>query len=211
MIHGFDLSTKEFIILEHTHRDNLNYGRNQISFEALKEAYLGGLKNFELAGATYLEIENARESKLYGLSEEKRIQFFKETLSTNISDMHEELFKGLKQLKVFIEIYSIIITNESRLQENAPKYVETLNHIINGKTVEKYRIEQIFGIHESCYLIINEILELWKEVRMYLVKYLYSDRYDADALKQSLMLLDRIFQKEEEFIHFFLKNQGIKK
>jgi bacitracin synthase 3 len=204
LIYGFDLSTKEFTILEHTHRDNLNYGTKHISFEALQEAYLEGFRNFNLTGATYLEIENVRESDSFRLTEEEVLQLHRETLIKNISGMCDELHKGLDRLKQFTDIYTKTIANENRLQEKVDIYVETLNHIVNSKEVEKYRIELVFGIHTSYYQQINEILELWKEVRMCLVKYLYSGTYDANAMKQSLVPLNRIKEKEKEFIALFL-------
>ncbi|WP_077852242.1 non-ribosomal peptide synthetase [Clostridium felsineum] len=204
LVYGFNLNTKKFNVIEHSHKDNLTYSKATMSFEDLQNSYLGYIKNFSKKEPTYFEIVNVKENKYNMIAKDELDKLQKKTLIKNILLKKEDLYKGLNELQKFVQMYSDVIINEKTIKEKVESYVEGINHIINAKYVEKYRIEHVLGKNTTYYKKIIEIIELWENVRIYLGRYMYSGKFIAENFKLSVEKMYKIIEKEKEFIEMFV-------
>ncbi|MCR3761929.1 non-ribosomal peptide synthetase, partial [Clostridium felsineum] len=204
LVYGFNLNTKKFNVIEHSHKDNLTYSKATMSFEDLKNSYLGYIKNFSKKEPTYFEIVNVKENKSNMIAKDELDKLQKKTLIKNILLKKEDLYKGLNELQKFVQMYSDVIISEKTIKEKVESYVEGINHIINAKYVEKYRIEHVLGKNTTYYKKIIEIIELWENVRIYLGRYMYSGKFIAENFKLSVEKMYKIIEKEKEFIEMFV-------
>ena len=114
---------------------------------------------------------------------------------------HESILnEGLCLLNDFINNYSKILLDQEELKNKMNDYISYFNYIISSKQVEKYRIEYLFGKRSKLLSSINEILESWSRVRVYLGRYLYSGIYKRDDIIKSTTELSKLYIEEGHFV-----------
>ncbi len=198
LVYGYDTDQRVFHVIEHRHRDNLTYEKRTLSFDDLEKSYEGYIRNFYIDSdsMSYIEIycdDTKNKSDLNIVADMKR---YRHILFENTDNQKKLIFERLKIFEKFIREYEEISSDETSLHENALKLLNNFNDIINSKNVEKYKIENLFGIESDYSKLIEEICGNWTYVRNALAKYLYSSVFKKEVFETSIKKLYAVYEIE---------------
>lgn len=205
LIYGYDEKKKVFNIIEHMHKDNLYYEKMTIGFNELLKCVKGYQDNFssnsnDVKGYYGLVIKSHNVT----LEEESNYKRYIENLIDNINNNVELINNSLKNLAGIIEYFKSIFLDEDMLNKNISSVLEFLNDSINARTIEKFKMERVFG---SNYLTTNDldlIIEKWKHIRGVIAKYMYSHNYRKENMEVLKDYLDSVYKFEESYKNLIL-------
>ena len=208
LVYGYDAVHQEFSIIEQAHHEQLSYGKRKVSFKELAAAYNGYVEHFSEQHTdepTYYEFylnaesEAERKSSLYRTRQ--YMDFFLESYVQNRAAVE----KSLEQLMLFINDFEAIALHPEALARKAPEYLDSLNDVINGKRVERFKARRLFGEGWKGEQIISDIIKNWEVVRTVVAKYHFSSIYNQQAVTETIRRLKIVEQLEAEYTKELIK------
>ncbi|NFF81608.1 hypothetical protein FC764_10220 [Clostridium botulinum] len=199
-VYGYDKEIEMFDIIEHQHKDNLDYKKRKISFNELADSNLGYFRNFhdkikrEPFFSFYLDEEH--NENYIRMNEDE----LKDKFKSNMILRKKEILEGILKLESFGEMLKEIVEDEDKLKEYAEDIVNITNNIINCKRVEMYKVENIFPDKYEMSNLINIIIDNWSKIRKIIGKYLFSEIYKSTNLKKIHELVDDIIDLEQIYV-----------
>jgi len=202
LVYGYDINQQVFHVIEHMHRDNLTYEKRILSFEDMRNSYEGYMKNFYVKNDTmsYIEIYCDEFNNKCTLDIDTDTEKYKHILAKNTAIEKKLIYKRLESFKIFTEKYKQISIDENLLRENSSMLLKNFNDVINAKNVQKYELQQLFGIESEYFKLVNEICENWTYVRNVLARYQYTSVYKKEAFESSIKKLSDIYEIEQRYI-----------
>ncbi len=204
LIYGYDKKNKNFNIIEHTHRDNLNYRKQIVSFDELISGYEGFIKSYnELP--TYYEfyLNKKQDDSVVELEDRQKLK----TFLSNIEYQEDKYIDQLKLILTFAERFKLLINNGIQLQQNFEFILNGLNDIINAKQVEYYKITKLFDSEAEVINILQNILVKWQIIRSVIVKCIYTSQYNEKAFESVINNLEVVYELELQYCNIILKYQ----
>jgi hypothetical protein len=205
LIYGYDMSRRLFNIIEHRHRNNLTYEKRTLSFEDVSNSYYGFINNFGLdqVAETYMEFYDIR------IGEECQTDStaggcYYSTFTSNNHEKKDHIYKGLEDLKHFLEGFEQTAGNEALLKINIEGLLKGVNDIINAKNVEKYKIRHLPNLDSECTVLLEKIIDDWDTVRGILARYFYSSEYIIESLELSVEKIKNIYKLENIYLNSIL-------
>lgn len=211
LIYGYNDMNKVCNVIEHANNENLYYSKYDMSYNDIRLSYNGYLENFcndsyEIAFFCFSEsvgiIDNISSS-----IDIKRD--YSKVINKNISLINN----SLDGLALFLARLKSAISDELILGANASNLVDCLNNIINSKYIEQYRMQyfsRYINNMGSLISIIDKNIVLWKLIRAFIVKYLYSSIYNKISSETIIQKVEEVFSLEviykEEIIKCFEVN-----
>ncbi|MDT2237009.1 hypothetical protein P7H17_02265 [Paenibacillus larvae] len=106
---------------------------------------------------------------------------------------------------LFIDDFEAIALHPEALERKAPEYLESLNDVINGKRVERFKVRSLFGDEWKGDQLISDIIKNWEMVRTVVAKYHFSSIYNQQAVAEAISRLKVIEQLETEYAKELIK------
>lgn|GEM_PF-3188897 len=197
LVYGCDEKNENFYIIEHSHKDALNYKERVISKEYLVNSYKGYLDNLitEEDMYTFVQLYDNEDLYIYDLELDKK------TLIHNYDKYKHSIQSGLISLDKFREVYfNNYIINNKRFNQYAYNTISGLNKIIDFKKAEKYRIERMFKQKEEVISRIEEVMNVWIEIRNDLIKFTKGMPLSEEKVKEQCKGMQLIYVKELEIL-----------
>lgn len=174
----------DYIVLEQSHKDALNYKELLIDSEILREAYLGYQKN----------LKNE-------LDEYTLITFLKQTTANRYQEDHEQRLSEWykKNQQVLLDGIANLTNLDYQLADNVDTLEQQLqyeNEILDLKRSERYRAQEM-GLANLDY---DRIIQNWEEIRNDTIRYKKGLKEKVDLLKKHRMLLDEIYSLEKDIL-----------
>jgi len=213
LVYGFNEAKKKFYIIEHTHRDNLTYTRQEVSFNELTDSYYGYVKNFRNkndTSPTYYEFSMINGDESCGQGSEDMMQDYRSKYVSNMLSKNNLLSEGLESIKIFKRKFLKVISDEELLKKNAEHILSGVNDIINAKNVEKYKIRELFKENESLMQNIDGIIGKWTDIRVVLGKYIYTSMYKKEKFILAADKLEQIYNLEKDYLECFGRIKNLK-
>lgn len=205
LIYGYDEVQKTFNIIEHSYRDSLSYKKQVISFEDIYNMTKGYMENFysNIKQPVFYAFSENKSSVAYDKSNNRYYQIFKNNTLNNQNLIADRL----ECLKAFILDYDRIILDKNEFFKTGDKLIESFNMVINSKLSDKYKLETMANknLVNVCEAL-NEITEMWSEVRRVTAKIFYSEIYNYDKLQRVSQELRSIYQKEKDYIELLISS-----
>lgn len=192
LVNGYNLDKRVIYALEHKQWENLNYEQSSIPFDTFKLCYEKGIENYDNPFTFFVIVEES------SISVDKKI--LQNILLNNVKKYEDVLNEGINSLRDFILDYSNTVKNKELLNKRMSAYINALNSIINSKQAERYRIKYFFGETSSLWSCINNIIKSYIKVRVYLVRYSFSNVYREDDLNKSILELEKILDQESCYL-----------
>lgn len=200
LVYGYDDVNKFLNIIEHKQAETLTYQESAISYNDAVQSYLGYFLNFntDIDYASYFEFyTDDNWDKIYN---EKNI--FENSICiyyNNLLKYESTIYKGVEELNCFIDLFSEIALNETMLSKNAEGLVNSFNKIILDKQVEKYKLCYIEKINQDLICILDQIINLWINIRKYIAKFLYSSIYKEETIRKTISNINQIVSLEKQY------------
>ncbi|CDZ24038.1 hypothetical protein CCDG5_0919 [[Clostridium] cellulosi] len=205
LIYGYDEAEKTFNIIEHSFRDSLLYKKQVISFEDIYNMTRGYMEYFysnEKQPVLYA-FSKSKSSTAYDNSSNRYFQIYKNNILNNQNLMADRL----ECLKDFIFYFDRIISDKNEFFKNGNKLIESFNSVINAKNADKYKFEKMANKNlANVYESLNEITEMWSDIRRVTAKIFYSEIYNYDKLYSVSQKLRSIYKKEREYIKLLVSS-----
>jgi hypothetical protein len=199
LVFGFDEIRQIFFVVEHKERDNLNYEKREMSYKDIANCFYGFLSNIqeeeETLPAYYEFMLNQENDRLRQDSEKMDTTLL---FVTNMVTNRDWFINSQHELRAFIEFFRLMVEDEMKVRTNAEGLMSNLNHVINAKKVEKYRLNLLFTNQKDLLDIMDEIIVNWNKVRLVVGKFYFSDVFKREAFTNLIECLERIEQLEAE-------------
>lgn len=203
LIYGVDPSNEVCFIVEHRHKDNLSYEKQTVTFAELKDAYQGFLKNYQTENQLPSYYEFFTTEKLVETDETDQLVT---TYRINNQKLHNAIVKGLNELENFCLDYRKLYQNEADLKKHLSQIINGINGIINAKQVQRYTYINIFEPASEMIMILDQILNNWKDLRIALARFMYSSVYSLEEMTASFAKVEAIIKLEKELIEALKKH-----
>ncbi|MEV2395949.1 amino acid adenylation domain-containing protein [Paenibacillus larvae] len=208
LVYGYDTALLEFTIIEQAHNDQLSYGKRTVSFEEIASAYNGYVEQFSEQHPdepTYYEFYLDTGCGDGHEDFHDRSKHYTDFLLDSYVQNKGSVEKSLEQLMLFIDDFEAIALHPEALERKAPEYLESLNDVINGKRVERFKVRSLFGDEWKGDQLISDIIKNWEMVRTVVAKYHFSSIYNQQAVAEAISRLKVIEQLETEYAKELIK------
>jgi len=191
---SYDEKEKVFMVIEHNSWENLTYELRHIAEKELACSLDGFLSHFGQYTSipTIYEISNMGDDTIIQTNQNYGYEWHYNFLSCK-----DEIYKGVRSLRSFVEDASNTLGDQSLSQWKEEKLLNDLSGIINGKLMEEY---QLAYFHKD-YLSILEphnTVKKWKLIRSLILKNKYAQP-KTNNLSKAQTLLGNIICGEENF------------
>lgn len=203
LIYGYDNIKQIFNIIEQKYVDSLTYNKIELKYNDLINAYKGflNLSAKNLKRDSYREYGLNQNDDLINNDSNEYINIFRQNIYNNCEDIN----KGLQSLENFLLDFEAIFMDEMALRKNANNLISGLNIIINGKKVEKYKLEKLFSKEHALSNLVLEIENNWNSIRYTLVKYMFSSLYNQQNFEKLKSKLITIKETENSYYDLICK------
>ncbi|MDT0125300.1 BtrH N-terminal domain-containing protein [Paenibacillus sp. RRE4] len=195
LVYGFDDNEQTFQVIEHKHKENLSYEKQSLSYHDLQEAYRGYLQYFISEGhLTFYEIHELDGQELISgeFGKIEAVKHLSDLYSSQVGDVDK---RGLAQLQKFEDTVKHLQEEQYSSATYYSKVVAGLNKIINCKKVEKIRMAKLID-DPSILGTMEEIVNLWVQVRAVVAKTLYTNRMGSHIWPGILEKLSKLVSLE---------------
>lgn len=192
LIYGYDDNSNYFNIIEHSSRDSLTYAKRVLSYYETKKSYLSLKKRYPkfLEEIDFYQFEYEQVEAITSLN-----NIFK----SNFIAKKTKIKFGIEQLKMFCQIGAEFFNSQKLLDSNIDEIITSLNNIINAKTSQTYLIENLYEESDTSLLLIKQVLKLWTDIRIIILKYKFSGIYNKSNMYLIEEMLFSIYEKEEKY------------
>ena len=211
LIYGYNDARNTFFVIEHKNSGSTLYEKKEVSYHDIEESYQGFLENFK-----HLDIVNSNVFDLLYDDNQEFPSYFKIHYDANkenvskVGDMksmymefikeNEDLyFDGYDKLYDYLNKLGNLITNENDIKEKCESLLESINKIVTGRYIERFRIQQLFQEEMSLNEIIQKTVKAWEKLRNSLLKYSYSHVYTENLVTQIQNMTHEILENEKFF------------
>ncbi len=189
MVYGYDDEKMEFVIMEHSNADSVDYMERVISYQELFNCYFGYIKHFneQEEATSYYEFLGGDNIK----NDFDCIEIYKE----NLRKCRGELESGLNQLNKAIQVY------DSMEEENSIRLLsKKINTILNSKKCNVYMFSELFGEDNEYTRNATVIYELWESVRRLVLKTLLAEKNYEKTYTKIMQYLKEIYNHEVAYL-----------
>jgi hypothetical protein len=204
LVYGYDKNKEIFDIIEHNHKDNLTYGKKEISFNELKDAYNGVFIHChdDMIKDNYYEFyTNPDSHSKNGNNSDHMVMLYK-----NFERLKSHVLRGLNKLEDFISYFKEVYMEQEKLLEEAEALINGFNDIINAKNVELYKYKILFDEKDEKVVNVKTIIDCWTFLRNVLARYMYTGEYEGQSLKEAYDKLYNVYGIEKNLYQNFLNN-----
>lgn len=184
---GYDATQKEFLLIDHKHRESLKYEILNVSYEDVNLMYQGfvhGMKKEPME--TFMSFNCSRAI----IVNENKMEAY----ITNVRNNKDKLLFGLEQLDKFREFYGQAIREPDHLDVYITEMLSHLNSVINAKKAERYTMTLIGGA--VSYL--DKMIDYWINFRSILIKGNLTKIYKEESLAKTWEMINAICALEKK-------------
>lgn len=164
LAYGLAEGEASFYVLEHSHREALNYRERLLDRAALLDGCSGYRRAFLAEGEPYTFIEFAADQPPYSRPAEADRLRLEALYATRQLSIRE----GIDSLLRYAERYASVPYGEDHTL--AEQRIGGLNRIIDGKRAERYRLELMLPERRAALDALDRILGRWTAVRSDLIR-----------------------------------------
>ncbi|MBZ9609063.1 amino acid adenylation domain-containing protein [Clostridium estertheticum] len=202
LVYDYDEKNENFYIMDHSHKDALNYKERVISKEDLVISYMGYLDGLMTKEDRYTFVEFYDNKVFYNYD----LELDKKTLIENYDKYKDSILDGVRFIDKFRENYSNNYLNYKEIfNKYAYKVISYLNKIIDFKRAEKYRIETMFMERNRVISRIDEVMNGWIGIRNDLVKFTKNIPLSEEKIKEHCNSMQLIYVKELEILDMMVR------
>ncbi|MEK4042675.1 amino acid adenylation domain-containing protein [Paenibacillus sp. FSL H8-0048] len=194
LVYGFNELQDQFLVLEHSHKDALNYRERMLTAGDLLNGCQGYLQHLMLPEQTYTLMEFPRDQQPYLYDRLPDIYKLRSLYRT----CQDDLAGGIAALSVFLADYAALPGNPE--EPHTRRLIAGLNTIIDFKRAEQYRLERLFTDQPAAASIAGGIIRAWLDIRSDLIRWSKGIQLPEDWRTAHERLLKDIMHKEEELI-----------
>ncbi|WP_052429547.1 non-ribosomal peptide synthetase [Paenibacillus borealis] len=199
LVYGYSEAQDQFIVLEHSHKDALNYRERTLAAEDLLNSYQGYRQHFMPAAQKYTLMEFPRAQQPYTYELQSDVN----KLNCLYRTQEDDLTQSLLALSAFKDHYT---SQHMNLTANyAIRLIAGLNTIIDFKRAEKYRLERLFTDRQAAAAMLGEIAGAWLDIRSDLIRYSKGIALTDTWRIVHGRLLDDIAHKEQELMEMMCR------
>lgn len=178
LLYGIDLDNHQCAIIEHQNRMNLNYRPHIVGFDDILRPYQGYLKVFYQAKfPTFFAF--SKNTDVPQLEPERWRRVERERLIGHMHTYGSLIQQGLDDLRKAVDLtYDWYMAAG---QQEIAMWIESLNKIVNGKFIERYRCKML-ELGEDILQLQQNSLEVLKKIRAVVARAYYSGNKLYDGL-----------------------------
>ncbi len=201
LVYGCDKETERFYVIDHCRKEDLLYGKKELSASELFESYNAYLSRYLLA-------ENALEScyvfEEIGESCMENVEEYKEIYRVNLIKHRRIMQRSLDALQLFANSisYNFLINNADYLK----RFTDGISNIILNKEFELYRFKQFFPYLNHWSELQKKITSRWSVIRAKLLKVIFSNKKPCDLADIVACQMKSIIQEEYICYKMLMKN-----
>lgn len=192
LVYGYSEAQDQFIVLEHSHKDALNYRERTLAAEDLLNSYQGYRQHLMSSAQTYTLMEFPRVQQPYTyelLPDVNRLNCLYRT-------QRDAITQSLLTLSAFKDHYTS--QHWSYTEQHVNRQIAGLNAIIDSKRAEKYRLERLLTERQAAAARLGEITGAWMDIRSDLIRYSKGIALPDTWRTVHSRLLEDIVHKEQE-------------
>ncbi|MGN7471966.1 SDR family NAD(P)-dependent oxidoreductase [Brevibacillus sp. SAFN-007a] len=195
LLTGFNDDTRLFTVFEHDSLESLTYKERFISYDDLVTAYEGFVRNY----APYANMPTYYEFFLDGDNEsgfiDESLERYQTIYRNNVQVNKNKIDRGIDEVWQLRE--SIFSKNGIKCDLN--KFIPILNYTILCKQIEKFSSHQLWGGDSEFTIIRDKIFNLWNSIRIIMLRYHYTSRWDKEKMESVPSMLEQIYQLEKRY------------
>ena len=201
LVTGMDCDQKELYIFEQSNKNSMNYKQRAISYDVFIESYKGFLDYFNafVDIPTYYEIEAKPQDMPEIIMKNARKQYLRHFLGNS-----ERIQNGIESLQAFIDnsiegfLQNITGADETFCM-SAEQTAQTINHIVNGKKMERFQLQYLFGDQYSQQISRLNPIDEWIQIQTVITRYLYAKDESKYTLLPAAEMMDGMLERERSF------------
>ena len=203
LVYGYDGMTKDFIVLEQSGVNNLDYREQRLSFRDVEYAYHSNLQrfpNFE-GGKNFVALYDKGEMKNSEASE--YYHNYLNYLMVHIDDVVENL-ENVNKIAIYLRDHTRSLEVIDKEYSNL---IMLLDSIIETKYAQTYIFDRFKDIEESWLQgsdVMNSISKEWKIIRNVIYKIKLTGVYQEDSIRTAIEGMDDIVNKEKSLYKWIL-------
>lgn len=168
LVYGYDDDNKQLKIIEHKYSDNLTYEKQIISYDDACICYKGYLEMIgEKSKYSFYEFGVSDDNKKSMTITEKH---FIQICIQN----HGIILKNESATLEYIDSLYMYLTNSVIENDTYNDVIKDISEMLKIRKVEEYLFKSILKENESLTIILNELINALTELRVYLLKIMYS-------------------------------------
>ncbi|WP_052769821.1 amino acid adenylation domain-containing protein [Paenibacillus sp. IHB B 3415] len=199
LVYGYSEAQDQFIVLEHSHKDALNYRERTLAAEDLLNSYQGYRQHLLSSAQTYTLMEFPRAQQPYTyelLPDVNRLNCLYRT-------QRDAFTQSLLTLSAFKDHYTS--QHWSYTEQHVNHQIAGLNAIIDFKRAEKYRLERLLTERQAAAARLGEITGAWMDIRSDLIRYSKGIALPDTWRTVHGRLLEDIVHKEQEVMEMMCR------
>lgn len=188
LLYGYDDKEELFHVIEHIHRDNLNYKQQTISYKDLLRSYEAFIVNYfpysQMPAYYEFYTQNQAVCSAECVETNARLAYW------DMRNRHQDqILGGLEEIRAFNAMFLSMLHDEDALKAKTNHFIEILNSIINSKQADLFNVKSLFGVDCEWLVDMQQLLERWIYIRQILVKYMYTSIFKMGNVSEYLQLI----------------------
>lgn len=199
LLYGIDEENERCYIIDHTEMESPTYIAMTVDYANLYEAYIEfknlyneKLNTFPLTA--YSQAENFIEKAAYESLPQRYLCNCKKSVA--YCDEDEKI------LIRYIEILQRAVQDQKLMDAAIKNIMLSMNDIVNAKKSEVEKLNYLLGSEPG--KMYAEIEKLWNTIRIPFAKYLYSNHFKTDDMKESIDLIAEVMKAERRWKNYIL-------
>lgn len=199
LVYGYDGVKQEFLIIEHTGVNNLDYQKQTLPFLDLEYAFQSGKDKYPSMenGWHYLEFKKSTEP--VACSENEEFQSYR----TKIASYRDTVRNDIEGLADLLSLLRNSTENEENWQKNRQKINVYVESIVEAKEAQVYMFSKMAdstGAILDLSFTLEKITEKWKFLRNVVYRACLSNRYNHDSFEKAFVLLSDVQKYENDLL-----------
>lgn len=210
VVYGYDEGVDCFITVERKYFDTLSYQVRKMKVSELVECYEEYVRYYQtsdvVSNPSYFELDVSE------LNENINSMEMMENYINNFKVNEEMIRNSLLNIIQFRNVFEEMIEGKSMTRTRAEKLIVSINDIVNGKKVQKFKLlnKVLFENDEVVLNTFVEIISKWEHIRNVLVKYTCTEMY-SKSIKKIPDILTEIYNKELELVNYIANDFEVRK
>lgn len=186
LIYGYDEIKSEYLVIEHSVRENLSYEKKSIAYKDLLKMCVGYEENFR-------NTVNEPCLTVFSAQTDAECKYYEDNYLKTCNKFRKDALESINNFKEFTGYFYKTICSENTFKTNGEALLNSVNNVINAARAERYTVKAIFG-QKAVNLeeMVDKIISLLSEARRIVAKCIYKDEYDQNRLKTAAEILSSI-------------------